>query len=357
MLKIKDYEKGYSGSPVITQHCTVAALTSSFSDGDEFSDEEQKFLADKYLKLREQLKNSSTPPSNELNRIIFRYVRDEQIVKVVPIVCIMHKIIEARYNNNIPTFESNSQILGKLLKAMNGSAINNSILIAFKQILESKDLTWTDLVELERTLSYHQNEISIEDAYLLRLALYDREKEIHSGYISTLSLLVSKNIENQSNTITPISANSSLSSTKYVAETLVSNANNTKITTETLPQIMPDGSENFGKDLSLEDKIKVAKKLEDYLTGKIPWPAKATSDFKRLVADTALSHAASAYLAANDLKDPSMVADSLEVIGTIINYGSKKAVLSEERYQQKANVGNIIYLNGEMARSDLSSLR
>ncbi|MEI7994967.1 MAG: hypothetical protein WCH01_08710, partial [Methylococcaceae bacterium] len=60
---------------------------------------------------------------------------------------------------------------------------------------------------------------------------------------------------------------------------------------------------------------------------------------------------ASAYRAANDSEDQSTVADSLEIIGTIINYGSQKAVLSEERYRQKANVGNVIYLNAEMARS------
>jgi len=392
VVKISGYDKGDSGSPVTTSDCTVVALTSMFDQGKDqkFWSEEHRKLFDEHQKLQKKLQDGIPLSQSESYKMrLYKVVLDSQMVRIVPVVCIMREIIEARWYNDdsiaefesdskkqLEKFEFDSQRLKGVLDRIYALDKDNpdpnqrgSVLIPVEMISRLEDLTWTDLVELERAVvsgHYRQNKISRSDAVLLQKCLSKKEEEIHSEYIGVFSVLVSENsenIENRPNTITS-SDNLDPSPEKEIAEELVSNANEiqstTKITLKTLPQIMPDESRNFGKGLSPRDKTEVAKKLEKYLTGGIPWPKEATPSFKRSIADTALSYAASAYLAANglknrwyapypaanDLKDQSIVAESLKIIGTVINYGSDKKVLGEERYRQGKDVGIIINRKG-----------
>lgn len=352
MLKISGFEKGYSGSPLLTRDCTVAALTASFSDGEEkdfFSDDEQKWLADKYRVLHDQLENNSG--NTDSNKIIYKFVRDQQLVKFVPLACVIHDIVDARYSGNIDPFDRDSNIrtkiyLKRIIESNTKTDLNNTI-----NGIVNGEFAWTELVEIENAYRHHLRNMSKENGYLLGQALLEKEKKAYLEYLHISFDLVSNEDASQ-----PMHTSDrfqySPSSAREIAEALISKANGTKITVDTLPQIIPEESESFGKGLLVEDKIKVAKNLEDYLTGRIPWPKKAKPAFKRLVADTALAHAASAYRDANNSKDQSSIADSLERIGTIINYGSKKKIMSDERYLQKANVGNAIFLNAERARLD-----
>jgi len=404
VLQVENYGKGDSGSPVITSDCTVAALTSRFtgnhkSDGIDrlWSEEHRKSfkehseLLEKYEKLQkleERQKNSSPPLSSDeldemhryqdifgdpdtLNKmLVYKGILKNQMVRFVPVVCIMREIIEARFKDKIVFQFSNHRDKLEILQKDISKQPLSSFINTFDKVSRLEDLTWTDLVELQYALRKIPKELEMQRRELDAMLVVKEVTITKSAYIQMLSRMVRRNIRNQSNTAVLADPSLSSSSAKDIAKKLVDNANKAqstlnKITLGTLPQIVPAESKKFDVGLPAE-KIKLAKEMEKYLTDRIAWPVEATPDSKRTVADITLSyaasayHAASAYLAAkksatNDLKNREIVAESLETIGTVINYGSKEEVLGEARYKPEPDVGDIIHNKGREARTSSGS--
>ncbi|RWN62420.1 MAG: hypothetical protein EOS00_06895 [Mesorhizobium sp.] len=202
LLRIEDYDKGDSGSPVFSkEECGVVGLTSRFvlkSDASDAVEREvialfEKFSANLPAGFAEKIEDK---PTLEGKIAVIRELLKEQIyVKIIPAKCVVDEIIEQTFVKKDAVGvkvieESNREEIKKIFDHM--SAIDPTDVHKvdqFVRLVTKQSLSWTEIISMWNRYYDGKMTNKIKSGIFsrtIRRALDDASEAQHYGYVYTV---------------------------------------------------------------------------------------------------------------------------------------------------------------------------